>query len=167
VVNKLKREELAKMIMDLSKTSWFEAIRHDDDEKALILVDEIVKAGWAPVYPDLTAFQEIEIMDCIVAGLPARVIQPANPNGNVVYKKQKVEFVDISSPHPEEATNWTRIPDFDNYEINGLGIIRSRWTKRALEVSEYGGQEYVDMHDKDGFSHDVNVGFIKEQVFGI
>jgi hypothetical protein len=126
--------------------------------------------------PELTAAQEIDIMDRIISGLPARYTQSAE--GTVVYKKKLVDsaFSD-GEPIPEEAEQmvqaykeathmWERIPDFDNYEINPLGVIRSRWTKRVLEVSEDGGQAYVDMHDKDGFSHIVNVSFIKEQVFG-
>jgi hypothetical protein len=74
----------------------------------------------------------------------------------------------ISVPihHPVETNMWQRIPGFDNYEINPLSVVRSRWTRRVLEVDEQGGEKYVDMHDKDGFSHMVNLRYIKEQVFG-
>lgn len=43
-----QRSKLAEMIMEASRHSWFESIRSDDDEKALILVDEIIKMGWTP-----------------------------------------------------------------------------------------------------------------------
>lgn len=48
-VSKDDKDKLAAMIMKESGNSWFEAIRPDDDEKALILVNEIIKAGWVPV----------------------------------------------------------------------------------------------------------------------
>lgn len=168
MVSKKKREELAKLIMKLSKTSWFEAIRHDDDEKALILVDEITKAGWVPIEDfaddfDLdhnhVALPEVnDIMERVIHGLPARVLKPANPDGVHIY--------DVVSLHPVEVDIWSRVPDFDNYEINSLGAIRSRWTKRVLSDDEYFGEGYVEMHDKEGNPHVVNVRYLREKVFG-
>jgi hypothetical protein len=155
--------------MELSKTSWFEAIRHDDDEKALILVDEITKAGWVPIedFPDdfdldynHVALPEVnDIMSRIIHGLPERVLTPANPDGVHVY--------DVVSKHPKEFfSDWYRVPEYDNYEINSAGVIRNRWTRRELDITENGGEQYVDMHDKDGFEHTINVRYVREKVFG-
>jgi hypothetical protein len=189
----LKRAELAKKFMELSKTSWFEAIRHDDDEKALILVDEIIELGWVPIedFPDdelPVPTQPVvnDIMERIISGLPERVLKPANPEGHAVYPMGKL--YDVASLHPVEVdlnelaksgayhfsshkprefvSDYHRIPDFDNYEINSFGEIRNRWTKRVLEVTENCGEDYVDMHDKDGFEHTINVRFVREKVFG-
>jgi hypothetical protein len=46
-----QREKLAELFQELSRTAWWEDIRHDDMERALILVDEIIKAGWTPPMP--------------------------------------------------------------------------------------------------------------------
>lgn len=44
-----QREKLARKFQELSKFMWWETISSEDDlERALILVDEIVKAGWRP-----------------------------------------------------------------------------------------------------------------------
>jgi hypothetical protein len=167
VVSKKKREELAKLIMELSKTSWFESIRHDDDEKALILVDEIAKAGWVPIedFPDdfdldynHVALPEVDdIMSRIIHGLPARVLTPANPDGVHIY--------DVVSKHPQGVDLWKRIPEFDNYEANPFGVVRNRWTRRVLDVARIGDQESVEMHDKDGFPHELNIRYIIEKTF--
>ena len=91
---------------------------------------------------------------------------------------QEVFVTDIVSAYPkltneqmanalkESAEMWERIPEFDNYEVNALGDIRSRWTKRTLEVAHQGGEKYVNMHDKDGYAHDINVRYVVEKVFG-
>jgi hypothetical protein len=124
-------------------------------------------------YLDRTPEQEIDMMDRIISGLPVYDVGRLHPvevkfNPPITEETwanvQKLELVDVASAHP--TITWERIPNFDNYEINQLGMVRSRWTKRELDVSKDGDAEYVDMHDKDGFSHIVNVGYIKEQVFG-
>ncbi len=154
------------------------------------LARRVVKEGWQwhpSEFPDPTPAQEKEIINRIISGLPMEYVKPTNPNGNAVYEKEPKKLYDVNSLHPEEfkltpnmkltherkseeliaaANSWRRIPEFDNYEITPLGVIRNRWTKRVLEVAEDGGQKYVAMHDKDGFDHDVNVSFVIEKVYG-
>lgn len=127
-------------------------------------------------YPDPTPEQEIEFIDKIISGLPADAVADL-PNG--------VKLYDVNSLYPQEFTpkyklpherksdaliaqepTWKRIPEFDNYEMTPLGVIRNRWTKRVLEVAEDGDQKYVAMHDKDGYDHDVNVQFALEKTYG-
>jgi hypothetical protein len=135
------------------------------------LAERAVKEGWQwhpPKLDDfdlehnkvaLTPHQEIDIMDRIISGLPARVLTPANPDGVYVY--------DVASKYPKEfVSDWYRVPEYDNYEINSAGEIRNRWTRRVLEVAEQGGEQYVEMHDKEGFAHDINVRYVREKVFG-
>jgi hypothetical protein len=82
-----------------------------------------------------------------------------------VYMANGVKLVDVNSLYPYVINEWVRVPEFDNYEINiTLGLVRSRWTKRVLDIAEQGGESYVDMHDKEGHSHDVNIRYIIEQV---
>lgn len=188
MVSKEKQQELAIAILGIP---GFRQTAYMAD----VIAERIVELGWVPTVPELTPEQEVDIMDRVISGLPERLLKAVNPEGNAVcrkptnlelsimYEKQGVTFnppiTDETWDNVQkltteqmgkaliEASNmWERIPEFDNYEINPLGVIRSRWTKRTLDVSEDGGQEYVDMHDKDGFSHIVNVSFVKEQVFG-
>jgi len=142
-----------------------------------------------------TPEQEVEFLDRIVSGLPVDrtpfiVEEYMEEKGEEIklydvaslypteYALRDVTVVDVVSAYPkltdeqmanalkEAAEMWTRIPDFDNYEVNALGDIRSRWTKRMIEVAHQGGEKYVNMHDKDGYAHDVNVRYVVEKVFG-
>lgn len=160
MVSKLKHDELVKTIMETPEfiqTPWV----------ADILADRIIAGGWVPIedfpdeeYPAPTQAVVNDVMDRIISGLPTRVLTPANPDGVHAYDM-------VSKHYPKEfISDWHRIPDFDNYEINTAGEVRSRWTKRVLEVTENGGEKYVDMHDKDGFEHIINVRYVREKVFG-
>lgn len=117
-----------------------------------------------PEYPDPTPEQEIDIMDRIIHGLPMRtLVIPHESHEGIA----DVVLYDVASKHPKEFfSDWYRVPAYDNYEINSAGEVRNRWTRRVLEVAEQGGEQYVEMHDKEGFAHDINVRYIKEQVFG-
>lgn len=146
------------------------------------LTERVVKEGWQwhpvatewnldynmvalPEHKDPTPEEEIEFIDRIISGLPARVVGfKASQWPDSI--PTDVKIVDVASLHPQEVNMWKRIPEYDNYEVNPLGVIRSRWTRRVLEVIEQGGEEYVDMHDKDGYEHTINVRYIKENVFG-
>jgi hypothetical protein len=156
------------------------------------IAERIIELGWVPIedFPDeeLPASTQAVVngvMERIISGLPERVLKPANPEGNAVYPKGKL--YDVASLHPVEVnlkdlaksgeyhissqprefvSDYYRIPDFDNYEINSFGEIRNRWTKRVLEVTENCGEDYVDMHDKNGFEHTINVRYVREKVFG-
>jgi len=135
-------------------------------------------------FPDPTPEQEIDIIDRIIHGLPVNAIAIPHPSHEGIadiveeYMEEKgkelqgnlhdlgVKLYDVASLHPVELNAWTRIPEFDNYEVNPLGMVRSRWTKRELEVATIGDEKSVEMHDKDGFSHEVNIRLIMEWTFG-
>lgn len=159
MVSKLKRDELVELI---NTTEGFHLTAHAAD----LIADRIIAGGWVPIedfpdeeYPAPTQAEVNDVMERIISGLPARVLTPANPDGVHIY--------DVASLHPREfVSDYHRIPDFDNYEVNTAGEIRNRWTKRVLEVAEQGGEQYVEMHDKQGFNHDVNVRYVREKVFG-
>jgi hypothetical protein len=122
-------------------------------------------------FPDPTPAEEIEFIDRIISGLPANavVVRPHDWHEGIadVIFPTGVKLYDVASKHPKEFfSDWYRVPAYDNYEINSAGEVRNRWTRRVLEVAEQGGEQYVEMHDKEGFAHDINVRYIKEQVFG-
>jgi hypothetical protein len=64
---------------------------------------------------------------------------------------------------PTEPT-WIRIPEFENYEINPVGDVRNRFTRRVLDVTVEGSGKYVEMHDKEGFTHFINVGRLESNI---
>ncbi len=116
-----------------------------------------VALPYPTAYALRTPEEEIDIMDRIISGLPARVLTPANPDGVHIY--------DVASLHPKEVNLWKRIPEFENYEANPFGVVRNRWTRRVLDVARIGDQESVEMHDKDGFPHELNIRYIVEKTF--
>lgn len=129
-------------------------------------------------YPDPTPEQEVEIMDRIISGLPIEYLKPSNPDGIHTYSKiPEVELPVDRTPFIVEeymedmgekltlANTWKRIPEFDNYEVSPLGVIRNRWTKRVLDQTLSGSFLYVDMHDKDGNPHLISVEHIVTSVF--
>jgi hypothetical protein len=125
---------------------------------ASYLAERVVKEGWQwhpPKLEDfdlehnkvvLTPHQEIDMMDRIISGLP-------------------VKLYDVNSLHPQEVDIWKQIPDFENYEANPIGAVRSKWTKRVLEETDVDGQTMVEMHDKDGYPHEVNIRYVVEKTF--
>ena len=152
------------------------------------LVERTVKEGWKPPVKELTPEEEVDLMDRIISDLPVAYTQPANPEGNYEYKKpalndvlvdrtpfiveeymedkgEEIKVYDVAVLHPQVVNIWKLIPEFENYEANPLGIVRSRWTKRTLEVAKIGDQESVEMHDKDGFPHEVNIRYVIEKTF--
>lgn len=52
-VNQEEKDKLADLFTHLSGSSWWEVI-HDDPERAMIAVNEIIKAGWVPKNTDDT-----------------------------------------------------------------------------------------------------------------
>ncbi|ALY08670.1 hypothetical protein CAPNMURICA_70 [Arthrobacter phage CapnMurica] len=72
-----------------------------------MLVRRIVKEGWSPAYPDPTSEQEVEFLDRIVSGLPAR------PVG---FKPEQwpddVRLFDVNSLYPTEyfGTHGVAVP---------------------------------------------------------
>jgi hypothetical protein len=129
--------------------------------------------------PVLTSDQEVDLVERIISGLPPRPSYQAlqwpkpgsvaamdlnaSPEGIV-----EVKLIDVASLHPTVVNDWTRIPTWDNYEINGLGQVRNRWTKRILDYVDDGedNEDYVEMHDKEGYTHMCHIGYLKEQTFG-
>ncbi|QGZ17282.1 hypothetical protein SEA_GIANTSBANE_78 [Arthrobacter phage Giantsbane] len=124
--------------------------------------------------PVLTPNQELDLVERIISGLPPRPEYKSlqwPPLGTVVVEpdlEEGVKLYDVNSLYPQEVANWTRIPTWDNYEINGLGQVRNRWTKRILDYVDDGedNEDYVEMHDKEGYSHMCHTGYLKEQTFG-
>ena len=128
------------------------------------IAERIINEGWQP--PVLEDFdpehnkvallpeQEVEILDRIVHDLPAVEVFMANG----------VRIIDVASLHPQEVKElWTRIPDFDNYEMNLVNKdIRNRFTKRNLETTNESGNIYTEMHDKEGFPHYISVEHVYE-----
>ncbi|QFP95467.1 hypothetical protein SEA_MAKAI_76 [Arthrobacter phage Makai] len=179
MVNNVQKSELADVIQS---SPAFRGTRYAAD----LIAQRIIEAGWQPPKVELTEEQEVEILDRIVHGLPIpeAYLVPANPEGNAVYKKQRMELppitdepdafanirgkklYDVASLHPQEVQVWKRLPDFDNYEINQLGEIRNRFTKRVLDEQDEDGNAYVEMHDKEGFPHIVSVQYQIEKAFG-
>lgn len=178
MANNEKFEQLVELIYDTTDTMPMQEARR--------VAARIVAAGWQWHPPTLSADEEVDLVDRIISGLPPRAVspkvkldlpeeytKPANPEGPAVYKRQKLDIpeglIDVASLHPVELNTWTRIPTWDNYEINLLGDVRSRWTKRTLEdetdITDE-GERYVQMHDKDGFSHLCHVKYLMEQTFG-
>lgn len=138
------------------------------------LAERVVKEGWTPSYPDPTPEQEVEIMDRIVSGLPMRPItdRPGDfaniSSGRLPIDRTPFiveEYMEEQGEKLNLANVWKRIPEFDNYEVSPLGVIRSRWTKRVLDQTLSGSFMYVDMHDKDGNPHLVSVEHIVTSVF--
>lgn len=145
------------------------------------LAERTVKEGWKPPVNELTPEEEVDLMDRIISGLPVAYTQPANPEGNYKYGVQKAVLHNVTSLHPQEivltdvtvlhpqvVNDWDRIPTWDNYEINRLGFVRNRWTKRVLEFVNDGedNEQYVEMHDKEGFTHFCHIPYLLEQTFG-
>lgn len=147
------------------------------------LAERAVKEGWQwhpPKLDDfdlehnkvaLTPHQEIDMMDRIISGLPVDsiVVRPHPDHAGIadIVFPDGVEIYDVASLHPQVINKWERIPTWDNYEANvALGLIRNRWTKRTLEPVSDGedNEDYVEMHDKDGFAHFCHVPYIIEQV---
>lgn len=159
VVTPEQRSKLAEMIMEASTTSWFEAIRHDDDERALILVDEIVKMGWRP--PQEKFIEEWRTIpgydfweasngymvrhkltkewvkgECI-GDSPVYITIHDNQGMDVVVSL--VEIHDLAFPkEPAEPVEpeWrdiTAIVGLTSFEISNTGLIRHKKTKRLQE----------------------------------
>ncbi|ASR83364.1 hypothetical protein SEA_CATERPILLAR_72 [Arthrobacter phage Caterpillar] len=127
--------------------------------------------GWAPeTEEDIVAGHEIDLIDRIIHGLPTNaVVVPHHTNEGIadIVFPDGVEIYDVASLHPQVINKWERIPTWDNYEANvELGVIRNRWTKRVLDPVSDGedNEDYVEMHDKEGFSHFCHVPYIIEQV---
>lgn len=191
---KSKRDELVDALV-LNYVSM--ATHHSNRAIAERIVDRVIQAGWQWHPPKLEDFdldfnkvalspeQEIDVVDRIISGLPVAYLKPANPEGNYEYGVQSAKLYDVASLHPQEVkivdvvsaypepstkyleNDWVRLPDFDNYEINALGTIRNRWTRRVLETATEGnGGKYVEMHDKEGFAHYVSVDNQVKIVFG-
>lgn len=177
MVNKAKRDELVDAIIDLCVN---DALTKDQQhELAVGIVDIVIQKGWQwhPVNPIVE--EEIDMIDRIISGLPPRPTYQSlqwPPHGSVAVVEPHpshegiadVKLYDVNSLYPQEVSNWTRIPTWDNYEINGLGQVRNRWTKRILDYVDDGedNEDYVEMHDKEGYTHMCHVGYLKEQTFG-
>jgi hypothetical protein len=106
-----------------------------------------------------TVDQELDMLDRIVHDLPMREVFITNLGSGV-------KLYDVASLYPQEVTElWKRIPEFDNYEMDMINkVIRNRWTKRTLEVTDEGGTAYTEMHDKDGFPHYISVEYVFEEL---
>jgi hypothetical protein len=175
---KSKREELIEAL-ELSYVAL--ALNHNNREIAEMLVDRVIAIGWQwhppklEEYPDPTPEQEIEFLDRIVSGLPAR------PVG---FKPEQwpddVRLYDVNSLYPKEYTlrdlspssdkflsDWYPLPEFDNYEIDSEGDVRNRHTKRVLDVVESNGIRYVEVDDDEGCPHILSVEHQLKVVFGI
>ena len=156
MVSNVQLEELADVIKSTPSYSGSRYI-------AKLIAERIVEAGWTPPKVELTEEEEVELVDRIIHGLPVK-FQPNKPVLDVVTLPNGVQLVDVVSAHPH--TNWKRIPDFDNYEIDQLGNVRNRFTRRIIETTDEGGVTYVEMHDKEGFPHIVSVAHQVQVVFG-
>ncbi|QFG13684.1 hypothetical protein PBI_SHEPARD_79 [Arthrobacter phage Shepard] len=187
MVSKEQREALIEVI---HANGWVSL------KAAEIIADGVIASGWSyspPVTDEIdldfnkvtfrtfpaTPEQEIDMIDRIISGLPPRPEYHSMqwpPHGSVVDVQPHpshegiadIKIVDVASLHPEIVNEWTRIPTWDNYEINKLRLVRNRWTRRVLEFVNDGedNEDYVEMHDKDGFSHLCHVDYLLEQTFG-
>lgn len=128
------------------------------------LADRAIKEGWQWHPPVLEPQQEVDMMDRIISGLPTERLYDVNslyPREvvvmDVVSKLPKItdkpgEFANIS-PRKDVpgAPHWSVIPNYENYEISRDGAVRSKWTKRVLDIEYRNCKSFVEMHDKNGF----------------
>ncbi|UGL63305.1 hypothetical protein SEA_TOKKI_84 [Arthrobacter phage Tokki] len=171
----VNKEEFTKLTDTIQSAPGFRGSRI----VAAQIAGRIVDAGWALPVPTITEEQEIDLVERIISGLPPRPeyksLQWPPPGSVAVVEPHPshegiadVKLYDVNSLYPQEVSNWTRIPTWDNYEINGLGQVRNRWTKRILDYVDDGedNEDYVEMHDKEGYTHMCHIGYLKEQTFG-
>lgn len=160
-VTKEQREALSKAIYS---TPGF----RQTDYMADCIAERVIELGWTPPFSVddidldhnkvvLTPDEEIEVVDRIISGLNIPI------KGRQDFGLPELVKIDATS----FVNDWTRIPTWDNYEINTSGAVRNRWTKRELDKETLQGDpNYVEMHDSQGFTHTVHIPYLMEQVFG-
>ncbi|UYL88267.1 hypothetical protein SEA_LILHUDDY_78 [Arthrobacter phage LilHuddy] len=166
--------ELLSEYLEVDATFFLSSVRGLRSNQARVLEEFEYTAD-----PVLTPNQELDLIERVISGLPPRPTYHSMqwpPPGSVAVVEPHpshegiadIKLIDVASLHPQEVANWTRIPTWDNYEINGLGQVRNRWTKRILDYVDDGedNEDYVEMHDKEGYTHMCHVGYLKEQTFG-
>jgi hypothetical protein len=140
-----QREKLAELFQELSRTAWWEDIRHDDMERALILVDEIIKAGWTPPMPPVP---EEEWRD-----IPGFSYWQMSNRGFVRYKMSHVQ-VEVSVHNGERVM--VTIHDDMGYDAHvSLDELQLRtWPKKTedLEEPESFAEEWKDIEAFPGLT---------------
>lgn len=144
------------------------------------IAERVVELGWTPpataeniaenMASNQVAVREIDMMDRIISGLPVGPVYdvaslyPQEVNLDELAKSGEYHIRNI--PTLEEAANtWVPVPNFRDYEINTLGEVRSKWTKRVLDYEPDVIGKYVEMHDKDGHPQMVSVNSLVSAIF--
>lgn len=81
----------------------------------------------------------------------------------LLWNAQEEEKVTAEGPEP----TWVRIPEFVNYEVNTLGVVRNFWTKRVLGEYAVAPDQIVELHEKDGSPFRCSIQMIMDKTFGV
>lgn len=102
--------------------------------------------------PDRVAEELFELVERLVVDPPVDLKKVSERIEET--QGEKIEFVEPT---------WVRIPKFEDYEVNSLGVVRNFWTKRVLGVR--GVLPAVELHDHEGYPRNMTVKHILNNAF--
>ncbi|ASR84086.1 hypothetical protein SEA_TEACUP_74 [Arthrobacter phage Teacup] len=123
-------------------------------------------------FPDPTPEQEIEFLDRLVGGLPARHVafRPEQwPDDVKLYDVASLYPTEYALRVPEEPTeffsDWYQIPNYSTYEMNSGGQVRNRSSQVILDYESLPGK-WIRLRSDEGEYKIVSVDELLNEVFG-